>query len=132
MNRKDAQLFAALVTAYANGEEIECHCKCDDDKIWFPVVDPMFDTSKYTYRVAKPAKKLRPYKFAEVPVGIVIRSKKSDGHRGLITGVKVNPSYGAYNKRELIMSIGANKQVDENELLMYWVKLDGSPLGILE
>ncbi len=131
MISSQARKLLPIIEAFAKGIKIQCRPLRFTDEKWHDTDDASFDLELCEYRV-KPSEKLRPYKFEEVPVGEVIRSKKSDGHRGLITGVKCNPYVGPYNHRELILSIGANKQIDENELLKYWVKADGSPLGVLE
>ena len=77
-----AKKLLPIITAFAEGKRIQFNGK-NIYKNWTDVEDPVF-SSNFEYRV-KPTSKLRPWKPEEVPVGAVVRHKKT-GLRMLIEG----------------------------------------------
>lgn len=87
-----------VIKAHAEGKKIECSRADQCGSVWTQTHSPAWNFVDYDYRI-KPEPKIRPWIREEVPVGMLVRYKGTQGIY-LILGVREDACY------EVIIAFG--------------------------
>jgi hypothetical protein len=85
MTREHVKAMLPIMTAYAEGKEIQIKFSSGSNLTWHVCEDPGFTDSPSYYRI-KPEPKLRAWKINEVPIGALIRQKLFPSNVTIIAG----------------------------------------------
>lgn len=132
MTREETREAVKVMVAYANGKEIQY---LDDNNKWIDTPNPVFDWSRWAYRV-KPKQEYRPFKTQEEcwnemlkhqPFGWIVRSSDDEYlHIGRIH------DRGSYNGYGITLSCNESIRANFDAMFKGFKFVDGTPFGIKE
>ena len=135
MTQEEAKEAIKVMSAYVNGKTIQY---LDDDGRWVDTPNPVFDWSRWEYRV-NPESKYRPFKdkaecWQEMqkhhPFGWVIDKLENFQHLALVYSCDTN-SCDSDNGDRVGLSVAAIS-IDFEQMLKEFKFADGTPFGIKE
>ena len=130
MTREETREAVKVMVAYANGKEIQY---LDDNNKWIDTPNPVFDWSRWAYRV-KPEPNYRPFKTQEECWNEMHKHPDFGWIKGKVTGEYKQAIRVFGCKTELIFNISYNTSVDYSPEMMFdsYTFTDGTPFGIKE
>lgn len=130
MTREETNEVIKVMSAYVNGKKIQYQ---NDDGRWVDTPNPLFDWSRWEYRI-KPEPKYRPFKTQEECWQEMQKHQPFGWIKGNETG-EYKQVFRIYNyMAELIFNISYNSPADYSPEMMFssYTFTDGTPFGIKE
>jgi len=127
MNNKETLKCFDIMSAFIDGKIVQCKWRTDVEWRELSTIDPVWNWTDFEYRIkAEPS--YRPWRTVdEVPVGAIIRDKRSSNLRTMIGGV-----WTRKNGESTVVKLmaGHTDPVTTPWLLENYTLDDGSPCGI--